>query len=53
MVSGPEAGYVEQSNVVLVNEMVDLIAASRSYEASATLVESEKAAFSKALDIAR
>lgn len=53
ILSGPKAGYVEKSNVVLVNEMVDLISASRSYEASATLVESEKVAFSKALDIAR
>lgn len=53
ILSGPKAGYVERSNVVLVNEMVDLISASRSYEASATLVESEKVAFSKALDIAR
>ena len=30
--SGPKAGYVEYPNVNIVNEMVDLISASRSYE---------------------
>lgn len=53
ILDGPEKGYVELSNVKIVNEMVDLIAASRAYEASANLVESEKVAFNKAMDIAR
>ncbi|MDD5930123.1 MAG: flagellar basal body rod protein FlgC [Spirochaetales bacterium] len=51
--SGPHAGYVEYPNVNIVNEMVDLIAASRAYEANATVVDGAKDMFSAALDISK
>lgn len=49
--SGPNAGYVEYPNVNIVNEMVDLISASRAYEANSTVVEGSKSMFSAALEI--
>ncbi|MDR2246720.1 MAG: flagellar basal body rod protein FlgC [Treponema sp.] len=49
--TGPRAGYVEMPNVDIVTEMVDMIAASRAYEANASIVEGYKAMFSRALDI--
>lgn len=49
--SGPNAGYVEYPNVNIVNEMVDLISASRAYEANSTVVEGAKSMFSAALEI--
>ena len=51
--SGPHAGYVEYPNVNIVNEMVDLISASRAYEANATVIDGAKDMFSAALDIAK
>jgi len=51
--TGPKAGYVEMPNVNVVNEMVDMIDASRAYEANVTLINGSKAMFSKALDIGR
>lgn len=51
--SGPEKGYVEYPNVNIVNEMVDLIASSRAYEANTTVIEGAKSMFSAALDIGR
>ena len=51
--SGPNAGYVEYPNVNIVNEMVDLISASRAYEANATVIDGAKDMFSSALDIGR
>ncbi|EID84876.1 flagellar basal-body rod protein FlgC [Treponema sp. JC4] len=51
--SGPHAGYVEYPNVNIVNEMVDLISASRAYEANATVVDGAKDMFNAALDIGR
>ena len=51
--SGPNAGYVEYPNVNIVNEMVDLIASSRAYEANTTVIESAKSMFSAALEIGR
>jgi flagellar basal-body rod protein FlgC len=53
IMSGPNKDYVEMPNVKVVDEMVDLISASRAYEANVTLVESHKNAFMKALEIAR
>lgn len=50
---GPNAGYVEFPNVNIVNEMVDLISASRAYEANSTVIEGAKAMFSSALDIGK
>jgi flagellar basal-body rod protein FlgC len=49
--SGPEKGYVELPNVDIVTEMVDMISASRSYEANAAIIEGSKAMFLRALDI--
>ena len=46
-------GYVEYPNVNIVNEMVDLISASRAYEANATVIDGAKDMFTAALDIAR
>ncbi len=51
--SGPRAGYVEMPNVNVVNEMVDLISASRSYEANIAVVNGAKTMFQQALSIAR
>ena len=51
--SGPEKGYVEYPNVNIVNEMVDLISASRAYEANATVIDGAKDMFSAALEIGR
>ena len=49
--SGPREGFVELPNVDIVTEMVDMIAASRSYEANAAIIEGSKAMFQRALDI--
>jgi flagellar basal-body rod protein FlgC len=49
--SGPRTGYVEYPNVNIVNEMVDMIAASRSYEANSAVINGSKAMFLKALEI--
>ena len=51
ILSGPRAGYVEMPNVDIVTEMVDMIAASRAYEANASVIEGTKAMFQRALDI--
>ncbi|MBU0935722.1 MAG: flagellar basal body rod protein FlgC [Spirochaetes bacterium] len=51
--AGPKAGYVEMPNVNIVTEMVDLIAASRAYEANAAIVNGSKEMFMKALEIGR
>ena len=51
--SGPHTGYVEYPNVNIVNEMVDLISASRAYEANATVIDGAKDMFSAALEIGR
>jgi flagellar basal-body rod protein FlgC len=51
--SGPHAGYVEYPNVNIVNEMTDLIAASRAYEANSSVIQSAKEMFLAALEIGR
>ncbi|MBN2051250.1 MAG: flagellar basal body rod protein FlgC [Spirochaetales bacterium] len=51
--TGPLEGYVEMPNVNIVEEMVDMISASRSYEANVAVVDGSKAMFSKALEIGR
>ena len=53
MKTGPKAGYVEMPNVNIVDEMVDMISASRSYEANVAVVEGSKSMFMKALEIGR
>lgn len=51
--TGPLTGYVEMPNVNVVEEMVDMISASRSYEANVAIVDGSKAMFARALDIGR
>ncbi len=51
--TGEKKGYVEMPNVDVVTEMVDLISASRSYEANVMMVNNSKSMFAKALDIGR
>jgi flagellar basal-body rod protein FlgC len=51
--TGPKAGYVEMPNVNIVTEMVDMIAASRAYEANSAIANGSKAMFLKALEIGR
>ncbi len=51
--SGPRKGYVEFPNVNIVNEMVDMIAASRAYEANVAIMNGSKSMFLTALEIGR
>ena len=46
-------GYVSMPNVNIVEEMVDMISATRSYEANVTVMNSTKAMLQKAIEIAR
>ena len=46
-------GYVKQSNVNMVEEMVIMISACRSYEANVTTFNAMKAMVSKALEIGK
>jgi flagellar basal-body rod protein FlgC len=46
-------GYISMPNVNPVTEMVDLIAASRSYEANVNAMQTAKQMFSKTLDLLR
>jgi flagellar basal-body rod protein FlgC len=46
-------GYVSMPNVDSVTEMVDLISASRAYEANVTAMQSAKTMFTKTLDLLR
>ncbi|MGI9860005.1 flagellar basal body rod protein FlgC [Moorella naiadis] len=54
--SHPDAdanGYVHLPNINIVNEMVDMITASRAYEANVTALNAAKAMTLKALEIGR
>jgi flagellar basal-body rod protein FlgC len=51
--TGPHEGYVEMPNVDIVTEMTDMIAATRAYEANASIIDGSKAMFQKALEIGR
>lgn len=46
-------GYVQMSNVDPLKEMVDLISATRSYEANVTVFNANKAMLTKALEIGK
>jgi len=46
-------GYVEMPNIDLVKEYVDMISASRSYEANVTVMNATKQMVLKALEIGR
>ncbi len=50
---GTKKGYVEYPNVNTVSEMVDMISASRAYEANVAMMDGSKSMFRKALDIGR
>lgn len=46
-------GYVEMPNISIVSEMVDMITASRAYEANVTAANAAKSMAMKALDIGK
>lgn len=46
-------GYVEMPNVTIVSEMVDMITASRAYEANVTAANAAKSMAMKALEIGK
>jgi flagellar basal-body rod protein FlgC len=46
-----EKGYVLMPNVNVVTEMVNMISATRSYEANVTMINASKAMLNKALEI--
>ena len=46
-----EDGYVDMPNINIVEEMVDMIAASRAYEANATVAENVKSMMQSAMNI--
>ncbi len=48
-----EEGYVEMPNVDPLKEMVDLISATRSYEANVTVLNASKGLLMKALEIGK
>ena len=50
---GPKKGYVEYPNVNLVQEMTDMISATRSYEANVQMINGTRSMFNKALEIGR
>jgi flagellar basal-body rod protein FlgC len=51
--SGPRKGYVEYPNVNVVQEMVDMISASRAYEANVSVINGSRSMFLRALEIGR
>jgi flagellar basal-body rod protein FlgC len=48
-----EDGYVEMPNISVLKEMVDMMSATRSYEANTTTIKSAKRMAMKALEIGR
>jgi flagellar basal-body rod protein FlgC len=46
-----ENGFVKMSNVNVLNEMVDMISASRAYEANVTAIDATKTMIKKAISI--
>lgn len=54
--SNPDAGedgYVNYPNVNIVEEMINMISASRAYEANGKVIEASKSMAMRALDIGR
>jgi flagellar basal-body rod protein FlgC len=49
--TGPMKGYVEFPNVNVVTEMVDMISASRAYEANVTVIQNSAQMFARGLEI--
>ena len=48
-----EQGYVQMPNINIITEMVDLITATRTYEANVTALNAAKSMVLKALEIGR
>ncbi len=48
-----EEGYVSMPNVNVLNEMADMMASVRTYEANVTVMNAEKSMFGKALEIGK
>jgi flagellar basal-body rod protein FlgC len=46
-------GYVKMPNISVVSEMVDMMSASRAYEANVTAIQSAKSMAERALDIGK
>lgn len=51
--TGPQKGYVKFPNVNIVTEMVDMISASRAYEANVTIIQNSSQMFMRGLEIGR
>ncbi len=51
--TGDKQGYVAMPNVNIVQEMTDMISASRAYEANAQIAMGTRQMFNKALEISR
>lgn len=49
----PQTGYVAYPNINILNEMVNLIAATRAYEANVTALEASKTMAAAAIDMGR
>jgi len=49
--SGPLKGYVQYPNVNVVTEMVDMISATRAYEANVTIIQNSSQMFMRGLEI--
>ena len=48
--AGIRQGYTEQSNVMVVNEMVDLIATTRAYEANQKVIKAADSVLDQAVN---
>ena len=48
-----EQGYVSYPNVNIVEEMINMISATRAYEANAKVIEATKSMAARALEIGR
>jgi flagellar basal-body rod protein FlgC len=48
-----EEGYVNYPNINIVEEMINMISATRAYEANAKVIEASKSMAMRALDIGR
>lgn len=48
-----EQGYVNYPNVNIVEEMINMISSTRSYEANAKVIEASKSMAARALDLGR
>ena len=48
-----ENGYVEKPNVDILSETIDMMVATRSYEAQVTTLNATKSMYTKALEIGR